>query len=45
MCYDAGKESVIPLLHKNYHLSVLALPGYDFENDSDFTSVERIALE
>ena len=38
-------ESVIPLLQKNYHLLVPALPGYDFENDSDFSSVEQIALE
>ena len=38
-------EYVIPLLQKNYHLLVPALPGYDFENDSDFTSVEQIALE
>ncbi len=45
MLYDEGKESVIPLLQNNYHLLVPALPGYDFENDSDFTSVERIALE
>ncbi|MFR2494656.1 MAG: hypothetical protein ACLTBF_02705 [Christensenellales bacterium] len=27
---------------KDYHLLVPALPGYDFENDSDF-SVEQIA--
>ena len=38
-------ENVIPLLEKKYHLLVPALPGYDFENDSDFTSVEQIALE
>ena len=38
-------ENVIPLLQKNYHLLVPALPGYDFDNDSDFTSVERIAFE
>lgn len=38
-------ESVIPLMQKNYHLLVPALPGYDFENDSDFTSVEQIASE
>lgn len=38
-------EYVIPLLEKNYHLIVPALPGYDFEDDSDFTSVEQIAAE
>lgn len=38
-------ESVIPLLQENYHLLVPALPGYDFENDSDFTGVEQIASE
>lgn len=38
-------EYVIPLLQKKYHLLVPALPGYDFENDSDFTSVEQIASE
>lgn len=32
-------------LEKKYHLFVPALPGYDFENDSDFTSVEQIAAE
>lgn len=38
-------EYVIPLLEKDYHLVVPALPGYDFETDSDFTSVEQIASE
>ena len=38
-------ENVIPLLQKKYHLLIPALPGYDFENDSDFTSVEQIAVE
>lgn len=38
-------ENAIPLLQENYHLLVPALPGYDFENDSDFTSVEQIAFE
>ena len=38
-------ENVIPLLQRNYHLLVPALPGYDFENNSDFTSVEQIAAE
>lgn len=36
-------ENVIPLLQEKYHLLIPALPGYDFENDSDFTSVEQIA--
>ena len=35
-------ENVIPLLQEKYHLLIPALPGYDFENDSDFTSVEQI---
>lgn len=38
-------ETVIPFLQKDYHLLVPALPGYDFEDDSDFTSVEQIASE
>ena len=38
-------ENVIPLLQRNYHLLVPALPGYDFENNSDFTSVGQIASE
>lgn len=38
-------ENVIPLLQENYHLLVPALPGYDYENDSDFTGVEQIAFE
>ena len=38
-------ENVIPLLEKKYHLLVPALPGYDFDNDSDFTSVEQIASD
>lgn len=38
-------EYVIPLLRESYHLLVPALPGYDFEDDSDFTSVEQIASE
>ena len=35
-------ENVILLLQEKYHLLIPALPGYDFENDSDFTSVEQI---
>lgn len=38
-------EYVIPILEKRFHLLIPALPGYDFENDSDFTSVEQIAAE
>lgn len=38
-------EYVIPLLQEKYHLLIPALPGYDFENDSDFTNVEQIASE
>jgi pimeloyl-ACP methyl ester carboxylesterase len=36
-------EYVIPLLEKDYHLIIPALPGYDPENTSDFTSIEEIA--
>lgn len=36
-------ERVIPLLERDYHLIVPALPGYDEEEKSDFTSVEQIA--
>lgn len=36
-------EYVIPLLENDYRLIIPALPGYDFDNDSDFTSVEQIA--
>lgn len=35
-------EYVIPLLEKAYRLIVPALPGYDFDEKSDFTSVEQI---
>ena len=38
-------EYVIPLLEKDYHLIIPALPGYDPENASDFTSIEEIAEE
>lgn len=38
-------ETVIPILQGKYHLLVPALPGYDFENNSDFTSVEQITAE
>ncbi len=36
---------VIPLLGKDYHLIIPALPGYDPEITSNFTSVEEIAKE
>ena len=38
-------ENVIPLLEKDYHLLIPALPGYDLQDDSEFNSVERIASE
>ena len=38
-------EYVIPLLEKQYHVLVPALPGYDLEDDSQFSSVEKIASE
>lgn len=34
---------VIPLLEPDYHIVVPALPGYDPDNHSDFTSVGQIA--
>ena len=36
-------ENVIPLLEKDYHLLIPALPGYDLEDDSWFCSVEQTA--
>ncbi len=36
-------EPVIPLLQEGRHLLIPALPGYDFEDDSDFAGVEPIA--
>jgi len=38
-------EYVIPLMEKKYHLIIPALPGYDPDNKSNFTSVEEIAAE
>lgn len=38
-------EYVIPLMKDHFHLIVPALPGYDKEQDGDFTSVERITSE
>ncbi|MBO6046631.1 MAG: alpha/beta hydrolase [Erysipelotrichaceae bacterium] len=37
-------EYVIPLLEKDFHLIIPALPGYDDETQDDFTSVEVITL-
>ena len=36
-------EYVIPLLEKDHHLIIPALPGYDFEENDNFTGVEQIA--
>ena len=36
-------EYVIPLLEKDYHIIVPALPGYDPDIKSDFTSIEDIS--
>ena len=36
-------EYVIPYLEDRYHLVIPALPGYDKENPSSFTSIEEIA--
>ncbi len=38
-------ENVIPLLEKDFHLLVPAVPGYDLTDRSQFSSVERIASE
>lgn len=38
-------EYVIPLMENTYHLIIPAIPGYDSDNMSDFTSVEIIAAE
>jgi len=38
-------EYVIPLLEKNYHVIVPAIPGYDPDEKNDFTSVEEISKE
>ena len=38
-------ENVIPLLKKDYHLLIPVLPGYDLQDGSEFSSVERIASE
>ena len=38
-------ESVVPLLEKQFHLLIPALPGYDLKDDSEFGSVEKTASE
>ena len=38
-------EYVVPLLEKQYHLIIPALPGYDLDELSNFTRVEQIADE
>ncbi len=38
-------EYVIPLLEKDFHLLIPALPGYDLTDESEFSSVEQIASE
>lgn len=38
-------DEVIPLLEAKYHLIIPALPGYDKESPSDFSSIEEIASE
>lgn len=38
-------SEVIPLLEKEYHLIIPALPGYDKETKEDFSSIEQIAKE
>jgi pimeloyl-ACP methyl ester carboxylesterase len=38
-------ERLIPLLAEDYRLYVPAVPGYDMEDDSEFSSVEEIAVE
>jgi pimeloyl-ACP methyl ester carboxylesterase len=38
-------EYVVPLLEKDHHLLIPALPGYDLKDRSEFSSVEQIASE
>lgn len=38
-------EYVYPLMEKKYHLIIPAIPGYDPDKKSDFTSVEDISAE
>lgn len=41
MTWDMYEES-IRILEKNYHVIIPALPGYDFDTDTNFTSIEHI---
>lgn len=41
MSWDMYEES-ISILKNNYHVIIPALPGYDFDRDTDFTSIEQI---
>ena len=36
-------ENVIPLLEQHYHLLIPAFPGYDLKDNSEFSSIEKIA--
>ena len=38
-------ENLIPLLEKDYHLLIPALPGYNLEDHSEFSSVEQTASD
>ena len=38
-------EYVIPLMEKDYHLVIPALPGYDSDEKNNYTSVEAISIE
>lgn len=38
-------ERVIPLLEKHCRLIIPALPGYDLESESEFSSVEEVATQ
>ena len=38
-------EYVIPLLEEDYHLVVPVMPGYNLDDASEFSSVEKIASE
>ena len=38
-------EYVIPLMEREFHLVIPALPGYDPDTENDYTSVEEIACD
>ena len=38
-------ENVIPLLKGHYHLLIPAIPGYDLKDDSQFSTVEKVASQ